>query len=189
MESLFEAFSKRNPEWEIKYQNTIMDVFAEYGKGSTQYQEIRGKLFGAGYEMFIIAFFIGLYADKKKALIADKSKRKTCGQPIMYWGNVESRNLRIGYGRIREYIFAALVARTDVDFIAFDKGELKIGKVVDMLINTMEEYANFGFSFIQEKLEDNPNYFYNDTAFVRVFLDFLHQDKQTDNVDVEPEEL
>ena len=62
MESLFEAFSKRNPEWEIKYQNTIMDVFAEYGKGSTQYQEIRGKLFGAGYEMFIIAFFIGLYA-------------------------------------------------------------------------------------------------------------------------------
>ena len=128
MESLFEAFSKRNPEWEIKYQNTIMDVFAEYGKGSTQYQEIRGKLFGAGYEMFIIAFFIGLYADKKKALIADKSKRKTCGQPIMYWGNVESRNLRIGYGRIREYIFAALVARTDVDFIRADQIQILVNE-------------------------------------------------------------
>ena len=39
-----------------------------YGKGSTGYQESRGKLFGAGYEIYIIAFFIGLYFDKRREM-------------------------------------------------------------------------------------------------------------------------
>ncbi len=61
MESLYELWGKRNPEWEKRYQTTIMDVFTDYGKGVNQYQDVRGKIFGAGYEIFIIAFFIGLF--------------------------------------------------------------------------------------------------------------------------------
>ena len=45
-------------------------------------------------------------------------------------------------------MFAALIARTDVDLIALDKGEIKPSKVVDQLIAKMEEYANFGFDYI-----------------------------------------
>lgn len=47
----------------------------------------------------------------------------------------------------------------------------------------MEQYANFGFDFMQEKLEENPNYFFKETAFLRVFLDFLK--KEGENQDVE----
>ena len=93
----------------------------------------------------------------------------------------------MSYGKIREYMFAALVARTDIDLIALDKGNVSERKVVDLLIGKTEEYANFGFSFIQEKMEVNPNYFFNETAFLRVFLSFLNDGKE--DVDEPLEEL
>ena len=52
--------------------------------------------------------------------------------PILFWGNLENRNGRTSYGKIREYIFAALVARTEIDYLALDKGEIEPSKVVDI---------------------------------------------------------
>ena len=90
-------------------------------------------------------------------------------------------------------MFAALIARTDVDLIALDKGDIKPSKVVDQLITKMEEYANFGFDFISEKLEDDPNFFFKDSAFLRIFLNFIpvdegHETDESDSDD-EPESL
>ena len=189
MESLFELWGKRNPEWEKRYQSTIMDVFTDYGKGVNQYQDIRGKIFGAGYEIYIIAFFIGLYFDQTKPLVEDKSKRKVLGQAIMFWGNVESRLGRSSYSKIREYMFAALIAKTDVDFIALDKGEITPRSVVDALITKMEQYANFGFDYIQEQLENDPNYFFKESAFLRVFTSFLAKKDETEDLSDEPDAL
>ncbi len=190
MDSLFELWGKRNPEWEKRYQSTIMDVFTDYGKGVNQYQDIRGKIFGAGYEIYIIAFFIGLYYDQTKPLVDDKAKRKVLGQAIMYWGNVENRLGRNSYGKIREYMFAALIAKTDVDLIALDKGEVTARSVVDALITKMEQYANFGFDYIEEQLEDDPNYFFKESAFLRVFTSFLTQVNDVDDdTDDEPDSL
>jgi hypothetical protein len=190
MESLYELWGKRNPEWEKKYQSSVIELFTDYGKGVNQYQDVRGKIFGAGYEIFILAFFIGLYHNQTKPLVEDKAKRKGFGQAIMYWGNIENRIGRYSYGRIREYMFAALIARTDIDFIALDKGEITARKAVDMLIDKMEQYANFGFDYMEEKLEGNPNYFFKETAFLRVFLDFLKkEDDNQDNEDDIPDPL
>ena len=174
MENLYDIWGRRNPSWEIKYQESVIDVFCDYGRGSSKLQGDRGKIFGAGYEMFIIAFFIGLYNDKRKPLPKDTSKVKTFGQPIQFWGNLEGRFGRTSYGKIRNYIFAALVAKTDIDFVKLDKGEITVRKVVDDLITTMEEYANFGFDFITEKMEEDPDYFFKETAFLRIFLKFIN---------------
>lgn len=184
MESLYDLWSKRNPQWEKRYQESIMDVFTDYGRGTTSYQKVRAKIFGAGYEAFIIAFFIGLYFDKTKPLIEDRARIKTYGQPIQYWGNQESRIGRTSYGEIRQFIFAALVARTDIDLIALDKGEVTPKKVVDQLMEKMEQYANFGFGYIHEKMEEDPNCFFKETAFLRLFLSFLK-----DNENEEKEQL
>ena len=124
MESLYELWGKRNPEWEERYQGSVISVFSDYGKGVNQYQEVRGKIYGAGYEVFILAFFIGLYSNKTKPLIEDKAKKKHFGWAISNWGTGESRLGRTQYPRLREYMFAALIARTDIDFIALDKGEI-----------------------------------------------------------------
>lgn len=189
MDSLYELWGKRNPEWEKRYQTTIMDVFTDYGKGVNQYQDIRGKIFGAGYEIFIIAFFIGLYYNRTKPLVEDKAKRKVLGQAIMYWGNVENRMGRNSYGKIREYMFAALIARTNVDLIALDKGEISARSVVDELITKMEQYANFGFDYIEEQLENDPNHFFKESAFLRVFTSFLTDSESLDASGEEPDSL
>lgn len=189
METLFELWGKRNPEWEKRYQTTIMDVFTDYGKGVNQYQDIRGKIFGAGYEIYIIAFFIGLYYDQTKPLVDDKAKRKVLGQAIMYWGNVENRMGRNSYGKIREYMFAALIAKTNVDLIALDKGEVSARSIVDELITKMEQYANFGFDYIEEQLENDPNHFFKESAFLRVFTSFLSKDEDVVESTDEPDSL
>ena len=189
MEAIYEIWAKRNPKFEIRYQDTIFSVFTDYGKGVSQYQDARGKIFGAGYEIYIIAFFIGLYNNQRKPLIEDSAKTKVLGQPIMYWGNIEERAGRRAYPKIREYIFAALVARTDVDWFALEKGDISARDVVSKLIDTMEEYTNFGLDFIQEKLEQNPNYFFKETGFLDVFTSFLKQENEDDIVSDEPEDL
>ena len=83
------------------------------------------------------------------------------------------------------------MARTDVDYLALDKGEITPRKVVDELITKMEEYANYGFDFMQEKMEQDPNYFFKETAFLRVFTAFLSQPENEceDENDNEPESL
>lgn len=158
MDSLYDLWAKRSPQWETRYQDSVISVFADYGKGTNSITEIKGKTFGAGYEVYILAFFIGLYSDQCKPLVDDASKRKDFGWAISNWGTQESRLGRFSYPLLREYMFAALIARTDVDLIALDKGEIKPARIVDQLIDKMEQYANFGFDFIKEKLEDDPNY-------------------------------
>lgn len=187
-ESLYDTWAKRNPEWETRYEESIIRNFCEYNRGVTNMRDERAKLFGAGYELYIVAFFIGLYYDQKKPLINDNQKRKTFGHAIENWGNIDRRAGRKPYPKLREYIFTALVAKTDIDFIALDKGELKLNKAVDMLIQTMEEYANYGFYFIADKLADNPNYFYSETAFLEVFLTFDASTSEAIEED-EPESL
>ena len=39
-------------------------------------------------------------------------------------------------------------------------------------MQTMEEYANWGFHFMEDKLIDEPNYFFRESAFLEIFLSF-----------------
>lgn len=181
-ETLFQLWMKRNPYWEKRYQDTLINPFSDYGRGATQYAEDRGKVFGGGYEVFIVAFFLGLYSGVRRPLTTDSSKKKVFGFPIQQWGNLESRNSRTAYGEdLRRYIFAALVARTDVDFIALDKGEVTPKEVVDALMTTMEEYANAGFRQMAEVVDDNPNALYKEGAFLELFLPFIAGDGEGDD--------
>ena len=61
-------------------------------------------------------------------------------------------------------------------------------KAVDMLMQTMEEYANWGFHFMEDKLIDNPSYFFKETAFLEIFLTFDAETIISENDD-EPESL
>lgn len=128
-----------------------------------------------------------MLTDQTKPLVEDATKRKSFGWAISNWGTQESRLGRTQYPRLREYMFTALVAKTDIDLIALDKGEIKPSKVVDQLIDKMEQYANFGFDYIKEKLEDDPNYFFKDTAFLRVFLSFLPSTEESQSQEDEEE--
>ena len=168
-EKLYDVWARRNPKWEIRFEE-IIHQFTDYGVGTSELTTARGKTLGAGYEIYIYAFFVGLYADKKREL---NDETKTFGQPIQYWGNLENRKLRKAYPRLREYIFTALLAKTNLDLITLEKGNISDSQAVDMLKGTMEQYANYGFYSIEEKMKDNPNYFYKTTGFLDMILDLL----------------
>lgn len=186
MESLFDAWSKKNPEWEKKYAEVLMEPFTDYGRGTSQYTVSRGKIFGAGYEMFIIGFFIGLYFDKTRKLPDDKSKRKHFGHPIMFWGSQDGKAKlgRTSYKKIQEYMFAALVAKTDIDFVSLEKGEANVNDAANSLLDKMEEYANYGFHYLEDMLENDPNSLFKDSAFLKIFTSFINEgNKDEDDVE------
>ena len=170
-ENLYDIWAKRNPKFEIHFEETLLRQFADYGVGASELTSAKGKLLGAAYELYIYAFFVGLYDNGKRKLTGDT---KVLGQPIQFWGNLDSKKFRKAYPRLREYIFTALVAKTDeLDLIALEKGDITESKAVDMLKDTMEEYANYGFYAIEEKMKENPNYFYKNTGFLDMILDLV----------------
>lgn len=167
---LIDLWGRRNPRFERKYEQSVLRIISDYGIGASENTGAKGKILGAGYEPYIMAFFIGLYANKKLPLSEDNSELKVLGQPLDKWGNLDSKKFRKAYSGLRSYIFAALVAKTDVDWIAVDKGEIKVGSAVTALIETMEEYANYGFSYMAEKLESDKGYFFSHRSFLDIFL-------------------
>jgi hypothetical protein len=180
------VWARRNPNYEKKYEESIIKQFTDFGRGSSSYQEARGKIFGAGYEIYIIAFFIGLYFRSRKKLNPDSSKCKGFGQAIQYWGNRENRGFRKQYSEIQQYIFASLVARSDIDFIMLDKDKIRVSKAVEILTETMEEYANFGFNYIDDKMRDNPETFFKNSGFLDIFLSFIiEKNEEQKDEDVE----
>lgn len=167
IETLYELWAKRNPKYEQHYEFNVVRKLCDYGVGASESTSAKGKILGGGYEAYIMAFFIGLYANKSMPLTGATTK---LGQPLQYWGNLDSKKGRKAYPEVREYIFAALIAKTDIDFIALDKDLITPSEVVTKLIVTMEEYANYGFSVIADKLGQNENHFYDNTSFLNLFL-------------------
>ena len=67
-EKLIDIWGRRTPKFEKKYEQTVMRVISDYGVGASENTGAKGKVLGAGYEPYIMAFFIGLYAGKKLPL-------------------------------------------------------------------------------------------------------------------------
>ena len=182
-ENIYDIWAKRNPKFETRFEETLLRQYTEYGGGSVESMSSKGKIFGAGYELYIYAFFLGLYSYERQELIGET---KGLGQPIQFWGNLDSKKFRKAYPRLREYIFTALVARTDeLDLIALEKGEITDRKAVDYIVNIMEQYANFGFHKIEAKLIDNPNYFFKNTGFLDMILDLVNPKKNSESEIIE----
>lgn len=188
-DKIIDIWGRRNPRFEKKYEQSVMRAISDYGIGASGNTGAKGKILGAGYEPYIMAFFIGLYANKRIPLSEDLDDLKGLGQPLMYWGNLDSKKYRKAYSGLRSYIFIALVAKTDIDWIALDKGDIKVNSVVTSLIETMEEYANYGFSVMEEKLKEDPGYFFSHRAFLDIFLQLTEKKHDDFTQDEELEEL
>ncbi len=188
-EKIIDIWGRRNPRFEKKYEQSVLRIISDYGIGASENTGAKGKVLGAGYEPYIMAFFIGLYANKRLPLSENSEDLKGLGQPLQYWGNLDSKKFRKAYSGLRSYIFIALVARTDIDWIALDKGDIKVNTVVTNLIETMQEYANYGFSVMEDKLKSDPGYFFSHRSFLDIFLQLTNKQSGDFYQDEELEEL
>lgn len=168
-EDIFDVWGRKTPSYEKHYETEVIKPLADFGVGTNAVSDAKGKILGAAYEVLIMAYFIGLYSKRQKPL-GEYVDIKDCGQPIQYWGNLDSKKGRKAYPKLREYMFMSLVARTpDIDWIALDKGQRTVNETVNMLMLTMEEYINYGLSVLDEKLKEDEGYFYNKNSILDIF--------------------
>ena len=188
-DKLIDIWGRRTPKFEKKYEHSVMRVISDYGVGASENTNAKGKIFGAGYEPYIIAFFIGLYSNTRLPLSENTDDVKVLGQPLQFWGNLDSKKNRHAYSSLRSYIFIALVAKTDVDWIALDRGDIKVNTVVASLMETMEEYANYGFSVMEDKLKEDKGFFFSNRSFLDIFLELTSPKSEFDDTEDKAEDL
>ena len=188
-DKLLEVWARKNPKFEKKFEQSVMRVISDYGIGASENANAKGKVLGAGYEPYIMAFFIGLYSNRRLPLSTDTDDTKVLGQPIQYWGNLDSKKFRKAYSKLRTYIFVALVAKTEIDWIALDKGDIKVSTVAASLLETMEEYANYGFTVLEDKLKEDKGFFFSHRSFLDIFLQLTSKEESCDDNEDKPEEL
>lgn len=162
MNNLFEAWrTARPPFYDKRYKDLLMKEFTDYGARTSDI-----KAFDTAYEFYIYAFFVGLYYNEKRKISHNEN---SYGYKIENWGTKGTRKDRKDFSILQKYMFIAAFTKTDIDYIALEKGEISEEAAVNKLMETIELYANGGMNLIREKFEDNESYFFTPTGF----LDFL----------------
>lgn len=143
MATLYDTWLNRiDSYYEERYYEPVVEALCQYHGGSVDGRDGKGKIFNAGYEVFIVAFFIGLYYGERTPLKGPKRKFR---MEMYTWGRKSTENGRKDFTLIQKYIFAALIAKSDIDLLAVDKGDLSLDEACDILMTTLNEYANTGF--------------------------------------------
>lgn len=146
MANLYETWLERmDTYYEERYFEPVIETLCQYRGGSVDGRDGKGKFFNAGYEVFILAFFIGIYYGERTPLNGPKRKFR---MEIGSWGKKSTEAGRKDYTILQKYIFAALVAKSDIDLIAVDKGDMSLEAACYILMTTLNEYANTGFQQI-----------------------------------------
>jgi len=169
VENLFDKWKTRIPKYNEVYKELLFNSLSNLGGGTEKARYNLGKHFSNNYELYMYAFFLGLYSKQYKPIEKDV-KKVDFNHAIQHWGSKSNRIGRTDFTNLQEYVFAALVAKTDLDFIELEKGDLTEDEAVKKLIDTMEAYTNGGLMIIAEKLEESPTYFLQAPAFLNLLL-------------------
>ena len=167
MENLFDKWKTKIPKYNEVFRAELFNSLSTTGGGTELKKYNLGKHFSNNYEFYMYAFFLGLYKNEYKP-IEEEAKKVDFSHAIQNWGNKTNMVGRKDFSKLQEYIFTALVAKTDIDFIELEKGNIEEDEVVKKLISTMEAYTNGGLILISEKLQDNSNYFLQPTSFLNM---------------------
>lgn len=170
MDNLFDKWKTKIPKYNAEFQSTLFDSLSKKGGGSEKTKVNLGKHFSNNYELYMYAFFLGLY-NNELVPIPEKAKREDFNHAIQHWGSKSNRLDRKDFTVLQEFMYSAVIAKTDIDLILLEKGEITEDEVVKALIQTMEGYTNGGLNLIKEKMEENSNFFLQPTSFLNMILD------------------
>lgn len=184
MDNLFDKWKTKIPKYSEFHKDLFNSLSQKFGAEGEKKINL-GKHFSTNYELYMYAFFLGLYNDEYEP-IPENEKKTDFSHHIQHWGSKTTISTRNDFTNLQENIFLALIAKTDVDLIALEKGDVKEDEIVKELIHTMESYTNGGLILIKEKIEGNPNYFLQTTSFLNMILDSkLGKAKKKSEIEIE----
>jgi hypothetical protein len=154
MDKLFDEWKKSTPKYD-KNLDHLFKSLTRKGGGAETDREDKGKIFSNNYELYIYAFFLGLYNNKYEEL-PESAELKDFSHAIQYWGSTKSA-LRNDFTNIQEYLFMAVIAKTDNiedDLIELDKGKKTVEAIKKRLHITMQNYTNGGLLLLEKKIQE-----------------------------------
>lgn len=171
MESLYNTWLKRiDSYYEEKFFESVIDPLVQFHGGSVDGRNAKGKIFNAGYEVFIYAFFLGIYYGERKPLTGEKRKFR---MEMETWGRKSTEQGRKSYKILQKYVFVALVAKSDIDLIALDKGGIDTKEACDTLMRTLNEYANSGFYLMKNEMDRKEGAFFENDGLLKFLRNFI----------------
>jgi len=169
MDSLFDKWKTKVPNYSTEFSSLLFDPLSKKFGGSEEKIASLGKHFSTNYELYIYAFFLGLYNDEYIEI--EKGIKKTnFSHHIQYWGNKGNRQNRKDFSSIQYYIFMTLINKSEIDLIELEKGNISEDDVITELMLIFESYTNGGLTLIKVKLEDNPNFYFDPTALLNFIV-------------------
>lgn len=156
--NLYDEWKKSSAlRYESAFHAPIVEAFCQWHSGTDKGRNDKGRIFNAGYEAFIYAFFVGLYRNERRPL---SGQTRSFSMEVFRLGDVNDRNTgRKKYTEIQQNIFAALIAKTDLDLVEYDRGNITSEEAVSILMATMNEIANAGFYAINDKMKQQEDFF------------------------------
>jgi hypothetical protein len=176
MNNLFDKWKVKIPKYSEAHKELFNSLSQKYGAEGEKKINL-GKHFSTNYELYMYAFFLGLY-NEEYSPIPDKEKKTDFSHHIQHWGSKTTVSTRNDFTNLQENMFIAIVAKSDIDLIGLEKGEVKEEDAIKILIHTMESYTNGGLTLIREKLDENSNYFLQPTSFLNMILESKSISKQ-----------
>lgn len=148
-----------NPRYLAQHE-ALLKRFAQFGGGAEKEKFIKGRAFSNVYEFYMYAFFLGLY--KNRAVeISEEDKLKD------FW---EIRNWQPS--ELVESLLVSAIAKSKFDMLlvqSLDK-DSDITREINKIKNTIESYANGGFNYIAEEIENNPDGAEQDDFFIKMLV-------------------
>lgn len=151
-----------------EYKDKMKDNLANFGRSKSKY-----STFGAFYELYLYALAIGIHLDKRVKL--EGHSTETFNMVSEWTGN------KI---KILNTFFMVLISLDEIrkeaefDFITLelddlDQNELK--KRVNNIVRIIEEYANGGFEFINNKYKEEPAEFEHCLSLQHLFEEVIKE--------------
>ena len=158
IDNLYESWRKSSAlKFESVFYDPIVETFCQWHSSTDNGRDEKARIFNAGYEVFIYAFFVGLYKNERRPL---NGATRSFSMEIFRLGDVKERNTnRNKYTAIQRYLFAALIAKSDINLVEYDKGNISTEEAVSILMTTLNEYANGGFYYINDIMNKQDDFF------------------------------
>lgn len=166
MEGLLKQFSKRKPRYKKSF-DFLFETFARKFGGSEEAKMEDAKSFSTVYEFYTYAFFLGLYADQKFPI--EKDEETETFIEFESFARTGSRTGRKDIRELRDIMFAALIAKSDIDLLELENyEEIEVRRFITSLVNDFEGYANYGLLLVKEKYEEDKGFFLDRFAFFNI---------------------
>ena len=156
MSLIEKKFSRISPSYLLEYEGFIKK-YSPFGGGASEEKYSEGRSFSSVYELYMYAFFIGLFKGSRRELHPDDAKRS-------FW---ETENWKPK--PLVACMLACAVAQSTFDMAAvehMDEPNLNIEVAKVRLV--IEEFANDGLAYLSGLLEKEPDLIDDDMLFIKL---------------------